>query len=192
MNTKAGAQVPETPAKKRHNRVPNNGKGRPKGATNKVTKATVAAAMQAAFMQQKETCQEIFKNILGLEMPAPDKIDGGAVKNRKYLADVLAGKVEVSPQWVAVLRLSLAYAYGTPLKAEPDKSQKQRMPYIGRNGLPWEYDVMAEQERLAIEAQKDQEKIDAAARERKLSGAPDDPKPDEEDDGGETLEVVRG
>jgi hypothetical protein len=41
--------------------------------------------------------------------------------------------------------------------------QKFRMPYIGRHGLPWFYDVMADQEKEAIEAQKAQNKTEARA-----------------------------
>ncbi|SRR5229473_8027236 len=190
MDAKIGVQVDAITPKKRHNRVPNGGRGRPKGATNKVTKATVAAAFQSAFMKQKETCQEIFKDILGLEMPAPDKIDGQAVKNRKFLKEVLEGKRPISPQWVAVLRLSLAYAYGTPLKMQPSRDGKPRMPFIGRRGLPWEFDPMYDQERQALEAQREQEKIDQQARQRQLQGAPAEQVDDEDD--GETPEVVRG
>ncbi len=100
-------------------------------------------------------------------------------------------KYNLTDRDIAALRLAAVLGYGTPNKMEKGGAGKPRMPYIGRHGLPWQYDVMFEQEQQALEAQKDQEKLDAAARERQLKGEPEDPKPDEAD-GEETLEIVRG
>jgi hypothetical protein len=122
-------------------------------------KATLQTLLQTHFLQPKETAQDIWRQILGLEDPNPGKIDGKALRNRKRLIKAFSeiGKigrreVKVTADDIAALRLAMSCAYGTPLKMQPASDGKPRMPFIGRQGLPWEYDVMAEQERLAIEA----------------------------------------
>jgi hypothetical protein len=153
--------------------------------------------LQTHFLQPKETAQDIWRQILGPEDPNPGKIDGKALSNRKRLIKAFSeiGKigrreVKLTAEDIAALRLAMSCAYGTPLKMQPSGNGKPRMPFIGRHGLPWEYDVMADQERKAREAQKDQEKIDAAARQRQLQGTLAEQIDDEDD--GEALEVVRG
>ena len=174
-----------------------NRKGRRQGSKNLVTKATMQTLRQTHFLQPKETAQDIWRQILGLEDPNPNKIDGKALGNRKRLIKAFSeiGKigrreVKLTAEDIAALRLASSLAYGIPNKMDKGGSGKPRMPFIGRRGLPWEFDPMYEQERLAIEAQRDQEKLDAAARQRKLQGVPEDQKDDEDD--GETPEVVRG
>ncbi len=176
-----------------------NRNGRTKGSKNLVTKATLQTLLQTHFLQPKETAQDIWRQILGLEDPNPEKLDGKAIGNRQRLTEIYREigkpnkqrKYNLTDRDIAALRLAAVLGYGTPNKMEKGGAGKPRMPYIGRHGLPWQYDVMFEQEQQALEAQKDQEKLDAAARERQLKGEPEDPKPDE-DDGEETLEIVRG
>jgi hypothetical protein len=197
MDTKTGGQVDATTPKKRHSRVPNGGKGRPRGAKNKVTKATLKAIMQSSFMQQKESAADFWKDILGIDTPKDGQINGKAVDVRQRLKKAMeevgqpgTRRYRLTPEDVAFVRLGMSYAVGLPLKAQPDKSGKPRMPFIGRNGLPWEFDPMYDQERLALEAQKDQQKIDAQARQQQLRGTPVEQVDDEDD--GEAPEVVRG
>jgi hypothetical protein len=193
MDAKTGLHVDATTSKKRHKRLPNGGKGRPKGARNKVTKAALPAIIQAIRAEKKETAGEFWRDVLGIDTPKDGKINGRALRVRQNLKLVAEGKRDMSPAQVAIWRMGMAYAVGTPLKAEPEKNFRNRMPYIGRHGLPWEYDVMADQEKLALEAQKEQEKIDQRARQQQLEGAAADPTAaTDEDDDGETLEVVRG
>ena len=78
------------------------------------------------------------------------------------------------------MQLGLAYAYGTPDKMKPEESGKRSLVFIGENGLPWENDPMAQQEAAAIAAQQAQDKLEAAAAERKLQGLEPDPDDDED------------
>ena len=41
--------------------------------------------LQTHFLQPKETAQDIWRQILGLEDPNPNKIDGKALRNRQRL-----------------------------------------------------------------------------------------------------------
>ena len=63
------AQTGQVEPKKSLHRPPAAGKGRRKGSKNKVTRATLAAELQSKEVQRRETCQEIFSKIIGLEMP---------------------------------------------------------------------------------------------------------------------------
>ena len=154
--------------------------GRHKGTPNKLTQA---------FKAQRESCREIFKNAVGLEMPDDHTIDGKAVNVRKRLARMFAGLEKPDRTYIALLQLGLAYAYGTPDRMKPEESGRRSLVFIGENGLPWENDPMAKQEAAAIAAQQAQDKIEAAAAERKLQGLePDDPDDDEDPD---ALQLVR-
>jgi hypothetical protein len=182
MHVTNGTDGTETPRKKKRQKTG----GRRRGTPNKVTKE---------FGALRQSCQEIFKETLGLEMKVdPEtgkpKINGKAVTVRQRLEKMFQGKIPVDRGYLELLKFGMAYAYGTPLKMQPAGDGKPRMPYIGRHGLPWQYDPMADQQRLAIEAQRDQEKIDSQARQRQLQGLPVDQVDDEDD--GEAPEVVRG
>jgi hypothetical protein len=192
MDATPGAQVQDDPSKKTKRKPgPNAGKGRRKGSKNKVTAATLPMLLQAHYAGKRETASDFWKDVLGIDTPRDGKINARAVRVRKRLREAIDGSRRLSPEYIALWRLGMSYAIGLPNKAEPDKTQKQRMPYIGRHGLPWQFDPMADQERLAIEAQKDQEKIDTLARERQLQGLPVDHKDDESPDP-DAPEVVRG
>jgi hypothetical protein len=52
------------------------------------------------------------------------------------LADVIAGKRKISPERVALLRLMMAYAYGTPDKMKPEESGRRSLNFISQRGLP--------------------------------------------------------
>ena len=69
--------------------------------------------------------------------------------------------------------------------------QKPRMPYVGRHGLPWEYDVMADQEKEAIAAQKVQNKTEALARPAHAEEPKEPAAGDQEAGEPEELEVYR-
>ena len=177
-----GTDGTETPPKKKRQKTG----GRRKGTPNRATRE---------FRALRQSCQEIFKETLGLEMrvdpqTGKPKINGKAVTVRQRLEKMFQGKIPVDRGYLELLKFGMAYAYGAPLKMQPSGDGKPRMPFIGRRGLPWEWDPMYDQQRLAIEAQRDQEKLDVAARQRKLQGVPEDQKDDEDD--GETPEVVRG
>ncbi len=64
--------------------------------------------------------------------------------------------------------------------------QKFRMPYVGRHGLPWEYDVMKDQQDAAIKAQEEQQKAEALAQPSSEGTAPSS---DGEDDDAENQNV---
>ncbi len=172
---------------------------RAKGSKNLVTKETLKALIAANYLQPKDTVQDMWRSILGLEDPNPNVVDGKAVSNREKLKAIIAnignskkGKLRPTAAEVAILKLAVQMAYGLPVKMEkPKNSFERRMPYIGRHGLPWQYDVMFEQQEAARAAQKDQEKIDAQARQKQLQGVAADPRADEDDDE-ETLEIVDG
>jgi hypothetical protein len=70
----------------------------------------------------------------------------------------------------------------------PEESQKRSLVIISQRGLPWENDPMAQQEKEAIAAQREQEKLDAAAAERKSQGLKADP---DDDDDPDAPELVR-
>jgi hypothetical protein len=74
----------------------------------------------------------------------------------------------------------LKYALGTPRKQQPIETGKRSLVFISEGGLPWENDPMKHQEARAIAAQQAQEKMEAAAAERKLQGL--EPDPDDDDD----------
>jgi hypothetical protein len=135
-----------------------------------------------AFKAERESCREIFKNAVGLEMPDNHTIDGKAVNVRKRLARMFAGLEKPDRTYIALLQLGLAYAYGTPDKMKPDESGKRSLVFIAEDGLPWQNDPMAAQEAAAIAAQQAQDKIEAAAAERKLQALEPDPGDDEDPD----------
>ncbi len=83
--------------------------------------------------------------------------------------------------------LCLKYALGTPWKQQPVETGKRSLVFISEGGLPWENDPMAKQEAAAIAAQLAQEKIEAAAAERKLQGLEPDPEDDEDPDAPELV-----
>jgi hypothetical protein len=119
------------------------------------------------------------------------RIDGKAVTVRQRLEKMFQGKIPVDRGYLELLKFGMAYAYGTALKMQPAAAtEADRMAYVGRRGLPWEHDPMAQQEREALEAQKSQRKLEAQARQQQLEGAAPDLKDDEDD--GEAPEVVRG
>jgi len=97
----------------------------------------------------------------------------------------------MSPERIALLRLLLrlmmAYGYGTPDRMQPEDSKKRSLVFISQGGLPWENDPMKGQEATVIAAQA-QEKIEATAAQRKLQEPPETQVDDEE----VGLEVVRG
>jgi len=68
------------------------------------------------------------------------------------------------------------------------RSRPWSLSFISERGLPWLNDPMKEQEAKAIAAQQAQQKIEAAAAERKLRGLEPDPDDDEDPD---TPELVR-
>jgi hypothetical protein len=120
-------------------------------------------------------------------MPDDHTIDGKAVNVRKRLAKMFAGLEKPDRTYIALMQLGLAYAYGTPDKMKPEESGRRSLVFIGENGLPWENDPMAKQEADAIAAQKAQEKLEAAAQERKLQGLELDPDDDEDPDAPELV-----
>ncbi len=204
MDITTGAKNQETVSNKRHHRVPNGGKGRPKGAKNKLTREMLQSVMRIYQEKGRETAGSFWRKVLGIDALEGAMIDGKAIAVRETLMKAMAEvglpakqrTIKLMPIDLEFIRMAMNWAYGMPGKAAPDRGDHQRMPYIGRHGLPWQYDVMFEQEQQALEAQKDQEKLDAAARERQLKGEPEDPKPEDpkpdEADGEETLEIVRG
>jgi hypothetical protein len=99
---------------------------------------------------------------------------------RQYCADVIAGTKKISPERVALIRLFMAYGYGTPDKMKPEESKKRSLVFISEGGLPWENDPLKEQEAKAIAAQQVQDQIEAAAAERKRQGLEPDPDDDED------------
>jgi hypothetical protein len=74
----------------------------------------------------------------------------------------------------------LKYAVGTPRKQQPVETGKWSLVFIAEGGLPWENDPMKDQEARAIAAQQAQDKIEAAAAERKRQGLEPDPDDDED------------
>jgi len=187
----AAAAAP--PPKKHNRRPPAAGKGRPKGAKNRRTKAQdIADAVAAATpTPRQESMDEVIDKILGLTMPSPVKINGKAVDMRDRLARYLAGDPDVrfTSEQVRIFTFLFAHRNGTPQKKEPAGSKKRSLSFISEGGLPWLNDPMKEQEAKAIAAQQAQQKIEAAAAERKLQGLePDDPDDDEDPD---ALQLVR-
>ena len=81
----------------------------------------------------------------------------------------------------------LKYAVGTPRKQQPVETGKRSLVFISEGGLPWENDPMKHQEARAIAAQQAQEKMEAAAAERKLQGLEPDPDDDEDPDAPELV-----
>ncbi len=178
-----GASARRTPSREKLQVPSRKGRrktgGRHKGTPNKLTQA---------FKAQRESCREIFKNAVGLEMPDDHTIDGKAVNVRKRLARMFAGLEKPDRTYIALLQLGLAYAYGTPDRMKPEESGRRSLVFIGENGLPWENDPMAKQEAGAIAGQKAQEAIEAAAAERKLQSRSEDSSDDKDPD---TPELVR-
>jgi len=178
--------------KKSRPRPPAAGKGRRAGSKNKISKATLPGLLAAAGARNErhEDIRAISRDILGLDSLArTGKISSNGVAVRQYCADVIAGTKKISPERVALIRLFMAYGYGTPDKMKPEESKKRSLVFIAEGGLPWENDPMKDQEARAIAAQQAQDKIEAAAAERKLQGLePDDPDDDEDPD---ALELVR-
>jgi hypothetical protein len=95
---------------------------------------------------------------------------------------MFAGLEKPDRTYIALMQLGLAYAYGTPDKMKPDESGRRSLVFIGENGLPWQNDPMAAQEAVAIAAQQAQDKIEAAAAERKLQEVEPDPGEDDDPD----------
>src|SRR5882724_11017904 len=182
MDARKGASASRTPSREKLQVPSPKGRkktgGRQTGTPNKLTQA---------FKAQRECCQEIFKNAVGLEMPDDHTIDGMAVNVRKRLAKMFAGLEKPDRTYIALMQLGLAYAYGTPDKMKPEESGRRSLVFIGENGLPWENDPMAKQEADAIAAQKAQEKLEAAAAKRKLQGLEPDPDDDEDPDAPELV-----
>jgi hypothetical protein len=185
MDARKGASASRTPSREKLPVPSPKGRkktgGRQKGTPNKLTQA---------FKAQRESCREIFRNAVGLEMPDDHTIDGKAVNVRKRLAKMFAGLEKPDRTYIALMQLGLAYAYGTPDKMQPEESTKKRsLVYISEGGLPWDpaLDPMREQEAAAIRAQQAQEKMEAAAAERKRQGLEPDPDDDEDPDAPELV-----
>jgi len=145
-------------------------KGRSTGSKNKVTKATLPKILADRELQRQESVRKIARDI----------------------QKTLLGEATMSPERIALLRLLLrlmmAYGYGTPDRMmQPEDSKKRSLVFISQGGLPWENDPMKGQEATVIAAQA-QEKIEATAAQRKLQEPPETQVDDEE----VGLEVVRG
>ena len=138
--------------------------------------------------QRKESVREIARDILGLDsVGQTGKINGKAVRLRQVIQKALLGEATMSPERIALLRLMMGYGYGTPDKMQPEESKKRSLVFISEGGLPWENDPMKDQEARAIAAQQTQEKLEAAAQERKLQGPELDPDDDEDPDAPELV-----
>jgi hypothetical protein len=154
---------------------------RAKGAKNKMTKAEqIRQITEAPAARRRETIREIARDILGIDsLEQTGKISAAGVRVRQNIARVLQGERTISSERVSLLRLMMDYAYGTPEKMAKEESKKQGLVFVSH---PWKNDPMKEQEAEAIAKIAAQEKLEAAAQERKLQGLELDPSGDEDPD----------
>src|SRR6266446_5997338 len=159
---------PEAPPKPRR-RPPAAGKGRPRGAKNKKTQAQkLAEARERALKFELEgDVSEFFQKLTVKSYTWRENM-------RRKMEDPKHG---TDPRMVDQC---LKYAVGTPRKQQPVETRKRSLVFISEGGLPWENDPMKDQEARAIAAQQAQDKIEAAAAERKLQGL--EPGPDDDED----------
>jgi hypothetical protein len=147
----------------------------------KVTKATLPKILADRELQRQESVRKIARDILGLDsVEQTGKINAKAVRLRHVIQKTLLGEATMSPERIALLRLMMAYGYGTPDKMQPEESKQRSLVFISEGGLPWENDPLKEQEAKAIAAQQAQDQIEAAAAERKRQGLEPDPDDDED------------
>src|SRR6266849_6572281 len=170
MDAQTGRALPEPPPKPRR-RPPAAGKGRPRGAKNKKTQAQKLAEARERTLK------------LELEGDVSEFFQKLTVKNYTWREN-MRKKMEHAQHGTDVRRveLCLKYAVGTPRKQQPAESGRKSLNFVTSRGLPWQSDPMAKQEADAIAALEAQEKIEAAAAERKLQGMPEDPIDDEDPD----------
>jgi hypothetical protein len=171
MDAQTVQAVVTEPTQKSRRKSPPPGPGRPKGSKNKKAQAQKLAEARERAMQAE------------LEKDVSDFFKKLTVENYTWREN-MRKKMEHAQHGtdVRLVDLCLKYALGTPRKMEPVASDAGRMNFVDRKGLPWlpENDPMREQEEEALAGQAVQEKIDAAARQRKLSGAAAGPKDDYE------------
>ena len=158
-------------------RPPAAGKGRPRGAKNKKTQAQkLAEARERALKLELEgDVSEFFQKLTVKSYTWRENM-------RKKMEHKITG---TDPRMVDQC---LKYAVGTPRKQQPIETGKRSLVFIAEGGLPWENDPMKDQEARAIAAQQAQDKIEAAAAERKRQGLEPDP---DDDDGPDAPEIVR-
>jgi hypothetical protein len=141
------------------------------------------------------TISEVFRNMLGLDdaaVEATGMIDSKGYGCRVRLKEMLDGKRDPDPAYTGLLRVALAYAYGTPRRMEADTAtdMARRMAFITPNGLPWDQDPLYDREQAIRRLQGGEEhlqlemKRDAAAQ-----GGPGANQGAEADE--ETLQLVR-
>ena len=163
----------------RRRRPPAAGKGRLRGSRNKKTKAQklAEARERTEKVELEKDVSEFFRKLTVENYKWRENM-------RKKMEDEITG---TDPRMV---ELCLKYALGTPLKQQPPQASRKALYFVGKHGLPWEHDPMAEQERKAIAALEARRETERAAAEQKLQGLRED-QPDDEDEG-ESPEVVRG
>jgi hypothetical protein len=166
---------------------------------NKKPKGTVGGG-RAPGQKNRNTLigknvQDTFRNFLGLDDEAvvrTGRIDRVGYGARVRLQQMFDGIRTPDPAYTNLMKLGLAYAYGTARRMEPPVSTRKSIAFIGRNGLPWspENDPMRDQERAALEAQKAERLTERQAREAQAEDAIVVKKVDSATDAGETLEAV--
>jgi hypothetical protein len=164
--------------------------GRRKGSKNQVSKASLPEILEQVVpqLERQQSLDEVLAKTLGLEVDSPVKIDGKGVDMRDRIARFLAGDptVQFSPEQLRLFALLFSHRYGRPDKRKPPDSGRKTLNFITGRGLPWQNDPMAEQQRQAVAGLLRQEKIEAAAAERRLRDLETDPDDDEN-----TPELVR-
>ena len=85
-------------------------------------------------------------------------------------------------------RIALEYGFGTPAKMTPAVAERQGLFFVSSRGIPWRHDPLAQKEREMLEAQARDDARDAEQRSLEAARPPAEG-PD--DEGGETLELVR-
>jgi len=157
-------------------RPPAAGKGRPRGAKNKKSQAQkLAEARERTLKLELEgDVSEFFQKLTVKSYTWRENM-------RRKMEDPKHG---TDPRMVDQC---LKYAIGTPRKQQPVETGKRSLVFISEGGLPWENDPMKHQEARAIAAQQAQEKMEAAAAERKLQGLEPDPDDDEDPDAPELV-----
>src|SRR5260370_3893453 len=134
----------------------NAGKGRHKGWKNKLTRDSIQQIWGLHQSQGLETAQSFARKVIGIDDPdGKVTVNGRALKVRETIMMVFAEMgmpphlrtIKFTDLDARLLALMMSYAWGMPGKIQPDKGGAgKRMPYIGRHGLPWQYDVMFEQQ----------------------------------------------